>query len=240
MEPSEKTIQDIKNILEKEQDREFSWEEARKAACDMQNFARIILDITLEEVKRKKLLDESPEGFHLDTTGTCQICCRTVSKEKSWYDKYGIKCMICQTAIDSKIIPAAITKSKESWYSKYDLETYFNIKGTLLNKLIKQSILKDRIIADENNKRHLQLFLIKDNKDILPSKRLLKGRITKIVKDDEEYFTQQSWYEFADLKLINRLKKYTIIYYLEEAFSQPIKGGRFLFKGLNPLFSYKS
>ena len=47
------------------------------------------------------------------------------------------------------------------------------------------------------------------------------------------------WYEVADLKLLEQLKKYKIVNYLEEAFAQPIKSGRFLFKNISPLFTYK-
>lgn len=167
------------------------------------------------------MFEESPKGFHLDRTGTCLICGESTSNEKSWFDKYGLKCMICQKAINEKIIPAAIVKSKENWYSKYDLELYFNIKGALLTKKV-----------------HSQLFLIKDNKDVLPPKKLLKSRITKIIKDGEEYFTQEHWYEFFDHKLLNRLKKYKIMHYWGESFAHPVQGGRLLFKEIYPLFSY--
>jgi hypothetical protein len=238
MEPSDEKIQEIKALLEKQHGREFSWEEATKAAWDIQSLARILLDAAIEEAKRKKMLEEFPKGFHLDRRGTCLICGESTSNEKSWYDKYGLKCMTCQKAINEKIIPATIAKSKESWYSKYDLASYFNIKGALLTKYIKQAVLKDRIIPGEKKKMHLQLFLIRDNKDVLPPKKLLKSRITKIIKDGEEYFTQEHWYEFFDHKSLNRLKKYKIMHYLEESFAQPIQSGRLLFKEINPLFSY--
>lgn len=68
--------------------------------------------------------------------------------------------------------------------------------------------------------------------------KLLKSRIAKISKDGEEYFTLEYWYEFADQKLLDRFKKYKIVQYLQESFSQPIQGGRFLFKNITPLFSY--
>ena len=95
------------------------------------------------------------------------------------------------------------------------------------------------IIPGKKKKVHLQLFLIKDNKDVLPPKKLIKSRITKIIKDGEEYFTQEYWYEFVDQKLFERLKKYKILYYLEESFAKPIQSGRILFKQINPLFTFK-
>jgi hypothetical protein len=192
----------------------------------------------MQDTRRKKMLEESPKGFHLDQTGTCLICGQSTSHEKSWYDRYGLKCLNCQKAINRKIIPVAIAIDKEKWYSKYDLESYFNIKSALLIKYIKHAILKDRIILDENKNVHFQLFLIKDNKNVLPPKKLLKSRITKTMVDGEEYLTDEYWYEFADKKLVDHLKKYKIIHYLPESFSKPIKAGRFLFKNISPLFSY--
>lgn len=239
MEPSDQEIQEIKTLLEKQHGRDFSWEEATKAAWDLRNLVTVLYDIFIEVERREDMLKELPKGFHLDRSCMCLICGETVSNEKSWYDKYGIKCMTCQKAINKKIIPVALAINKKNWYSKYDLESYFNIKGALLTKYVKQGVLKDRIIPGENKKVHLQLFLIKDNKDVLPPKKLLKSRIVKIIRDGEEYITQEYWYEFADQKLLDKLKKYKIIQYLQESFSQPIEEGRFLIKDINPLFSYK-
>lgn len=238
-EPSEKEIQNIKDILEKDQGKEVTWEEATKAMWDIKNFARIMYEITSEEMRRQDRLKENPRGFHLDDAGSCSICSGSASKENSWYDKYGLKCMSCQKAINTKIIPGSIAKDKESWYSKYDLASYFNIKGTDLNRLVKQSFLKDRIIPGEGKKVHFQMFLIKDNKDVLPPKKLLKSRTIKVMHKDEEYFTQEAWYEYADEKLIKRLAKYKILYILPEMLSKPIDSGRLLHKQPNPLFTMK-
>ncbi len=114
-------------------------------------FAWIAFEIAEEELRRQKILKESPKGFHLDRNGyTCPICRSSASEENSWYDQYGLKCMSCQKAINKKIIPESVAKNKESWYSKYDLEMYFNIKGVVLNKYIKQGILRDRVLTFKN------------------------------------------------------------------------------------------
>lgn len=238
-EPTEKEIQNIKDILENEHGREFTWEEATKAMWDIKNFARIAYELFAQETSRQDRLKENPKGFHLNDGGSCLICSGSASKENSWYDKNGLKCMPCQKAIDAKIIPTSIIKDKESWYSKYDLAAYFNIKGIDLNRLVKQSFLKDRIIPGEKKKVHFQIFLIKDNKDVLPPKKFLKPRTIKVMHKDEEYFTQEAWYEFADEKLIKRLSKYKILYILPEMLSKPIDSGRLLHKQPNPLFTMK-
>lgn len=221
MEPSTQQIQEIKGILEKEHGREFTWEEATKAAWDMHNLARICIEMAEEEFRRQELLKESPKGFYFDRKGyTCLLCGHSASGEDSWYDKYGLKCMTCQKAINQKIIPGSVVKNKESWYSKFDLENYFNIKGTFLKKYIKEGILKDRIIPGEGKKIHLQLFLIKDNKDVLPPKDLLQSRTVKVERNGEEYYTSEKWYEFIDLDRFEKLKKYKIVNYLAETFTQ--------------------
>jgi hypothetical protein len=113
---------------------------------------------------------------------------------------------------------------------------YFNIKGKDLNKYIKQGILKDRIIPGTETKPRLQLFLISDNKDVLPPKKLLRSRTVKIIKDGEEYYTRERWYEYLDEKLAKKLSKYRIVECLKETLTQPIEIGRFYYKDINPLF----
>jgi hypothetical protein len=237
---SDKEVKKMKDALEKDHGREFTWEEATRAIWDLKQLAHIMFEIGSEQFRREKLLKENPKGFHLDKTGYCCLLCGgSASGENSWVDKYGLKCMTCQKAVNDKTIPGSVTNNKESWYSKMDLESYFNIKGADLNKYIKQALLKDRVIKGEGKRVHLQLFLLKDNKDVLPPKKFLKSRTVKVMHKGEEYFTQESWYEFADEKLIKRLAKYKILYCLPEMLSKPIDSGRLLHKQPNPLFTMK-
>ncbi len=83
---------------------------------------------------------------------------------------------------------------------------------------------------------HFQVFLIKDNKDVLPPKKLLKSRTVKTLWKGEEYFTQEYWYEFIEPKLAKQLQKYKIVECLKETLAKPIKSGRFLTKGIKPIF----
>lgn len=222
-------------------DQKSTDEEAKKNIDSIKVFARIIADTVIEKVRRKKLLETSPAGFHFDKTGySCMICGSGASGENSWNDKLGLKCMTCQKAIDKRIIPGTVATKKESWYSKTELEIYFNIKRFLLNKYIKQGLLKDRIILNAEKKQHLQLFLIKDNRNFLPPKSLLRSRRVKVMKDGEEYYTSEHWYEFIDEKLAKKLSKYKVVECLKETFAQPMNVGRLYRKGLNPLFTYKN
>ena len=235
MEHSDKEIQNIKNILEKKQGKECSWEEASKAARDIRNFAGIICELATEECRRRRMLEQYPKGFHFDLVGySCLICGGPASKENSWYDKYGLKCMTCQRAIHKKLIPGSVAKNKESWYSACQLEMYFNIKTPMLRKWIKQGIIKSRIIPGEARVIHLQLFLLKDNKTLLPPKKLLKSQRIKEVIDGKEWYYSPPWYYF--LNPYEHLKKYKIVDYLEEAFKKPANVGTLRYQ-LNPIFS---
>ncbi len=241
-EPTEKEIQEIKATLEKQHGREFSEEEARDALWDLRRLAHIMYEAFSEDMRRKELLTQNPKGFHLEEGGTCKVCDNYATKENSWFDKNGVKCMQCQRAIDEKTIPTSVIEKKDSWYSRRDLEHYFNIKGADLSRYIKHSILKDRIIKGETKKVHLQLFLIKDNKGVLPPKSLLKSRTVEVIHKGAPYMTQEEWYEYADVKFIKRLAKYKIIECLKETLQKPFDtGGRLLVpkNGVNPLFSLK-
>ena len=222
-------------------DQKSTDEEAKRNIDSISVFARLVFDAAKEKIRRENMLADSPKGFHLDEKGySCTICGAGASQENSWYDKYGLKCMTCQKAIDKRIIPGTVATKRECCYLKTELEIYFNIKRPLLNRYIKQGLLKDRIILNAEKKQHLQLFLIKDNRNFLPPKSLLRLRRVKVMKDGQEYYTSEHWYEFIDEKLAKELSKYKIVECFKETFSQPIKSCRLYHKGLNPLFTYKN
>jgi hypothetical protein len=240
MEESEKGIQKIKEILEKQHSREFTWEEATKAYRDMETFARIALAFAEKELKMQELLKQSPKGFYYQKEhGKCALCGDAAFGENSWYDKYGLKCTICQNAIDQKVIPGNLAKNRESWYTQYDLQSFFNISKKELIKYIKSGFLNDRVIHTASNKVHLQLFLLQDNKSTLPPKKLLKGKIITVERNGEQFFTDARWYEFVEVKNFERLKKYRIIECFSETFAKPIiETGRFYWKSHNPIFTH--
>jgi len=158
-----------------------------------------------DKIKENKL-KENPKGFNLEGNGqyTCPICGRSTVANEMWYDKYGQKCTTCQKAIDKKIIPGSVCKNKDSWYSTWEFEHYFKIKTPTVNKLVRQSIIKGRVIPEIN----CSIFLIKDNANVLPSKKLLKSRLVQV---GEERYGSQDWYEFQNPKEV--LKDYKILEY---------------------------
>lgn len=203
-----------KEDIEKIAGRALSDHEARKAKEFIDLIAHMVVDITFQEVAREKKLLEHPNGYHLEGGHTCPICGKVCHDETSWYDKYGVKCITCQSAIDKKIIPPTLCNQRESYYSMFDLEHYFNLNGKILRSWIKGGILKARVIPGLDRGTHTTLFLLKDNKKFLPPKSLVKSAIIKEEKDGkEEYVFPVPWYRVCDNPL-GKIKKYRIVEHL--------------------------
>lgn len=209
-----KDIQELKNILEKERGREFSWEEATEAAYNLIGYVEVLYKGWREDQYRKRKLEESPKGFKLDGVGyTCFICGNGTRAGENWYDKYGIKCSVCQAAIDRKEIPPSLAKNKESWYSQFEIERSFNVKGSTLRRWIKDGVLKARTVTYDGKDVHAYLFLIKDNKGVLPPKKLVESRLVKETKDGKDWYHSEPWYHFVDP--YEHLKGYKIMDHLK-------------------------
>lgn len=208
-----KDIQELKDLLEKERGREFTWDEASDAAYRLIGLAELALKSWQEDERRKRKLEESPKGFKLDGVGyTCFICGDGTRVNENWYDKYGIKCTICQGAIDRKEIPGSLAKNKESWYSQFEIEKAFNLKGPTLKRWIKDGILKARMVTYDGKGVHARLFLIKDNKEMLPPKKMVESRMVKETIDGKDWYHSEPWYRFVDPH--EHLKGYKIMDYL--------------------------
>lgn len=213
MYPSEEKIKEFQEIYKKEHGIKISYKEAADGAHGLLRFVEIIYEAWLEDERRKKKLKESPKGFHLEGRGyTCFICSANISDQETWYDKYGIKCLICQKAIDRKIIPATAASNKEGWYSKYDLESRFNLDRHALKRFAKAGILKPRVVPSVAGRPHAEIFFIKDNKDTLPPKKLTESQQVKETIDGKDWYHSEPWYRFVDP--FEHLKGYKIMEHL--------------------------
>lgn len=205
---------ELKELLEKKKGREVTDQELFEAEHWLQSYAKLLCDLAQKDYQRKIKLDENPKGFHLEGEGySCFICSRSVSNEETWYDKYGIKCLICQSAIDKKIIPATAASDKDSWYSSLDLERSFFINRWAIKRFVKEGLLKPRIIPGLAGGTHYQLFLMKDHQGVLPPKKLIEWPMVKFQKDGEEWYHSEPWLLHADPKEV--LKGYKILEYLK-------------------------
>lgn len=209
---SNDAIKEFKQIYEKETGKEITDAEASEYARNLFNYVKLIYELAEKEEVRKRKLEDNPKGFQLDGDYSCSICGQSAARENGWYDKFGIKCMTCQKAVNKKIIPGSVAKNRDSWYTSYDLESRFNIDRHGLKKFIKEGVLKPRIIPNNTGRPHYQLFLIKDNKEVLPPKKMTDSQLVKETKDGKDWFHSEPWYKFVEP--IEALKGYKIMDYL--------------------------
>lgn len=168
-----KDIKKFQEIFKKQYGKDLPWDEAAKSADNLVRFYELLFDIHYKELCREKKLKDHPKGYHLDDGGTytCFVCGNSVCNETSWYDQSGIKCLHCQNAINKRHIPRKICKNKDLYYSTWEFEKYFDMKSPTVTKCVREGKLKPRIVKNtETGRQHYKLFLISDNKDVLPEK----------------------------------------------------------------------
>ena len=210
---SDKDIQDMKDLLEEKECREFTWDEAADAARNLAGFAKLLFDCWQDDQRREAKLVEHPKGFALDGAGyTCAVCGNGTAVGENWYDKWGIKCATCQRAIDRKEIPASLAKRRDSWYSRFDLESSFNLKGPTISAWVRKGILRARTVTGDGGGVHAELFLLKDNKGFLPPKKLVGHRLVSEERAGKTWHRSEPWYCFVDPR--EHLKGFGIISYL--------------------------
>jgi hypothetical protein len=191
----------------------LSDEEGRKFAdmkYSLERLGTLMEEFKKHEEELAEKLKANPNGFILEGAGRrCAICHNSSREDGSWYDKYGIKCLVCQKAIDEGEIAASLAKDEDSFYTKYDLEHLFNLKGPTLRKWVKDGLIKARNISRYGQGVHETIFLMEDNKGFLPPKKILKSHSVNEVKDGQTWTHMEPWYRFVDP--FKHLKKYGII-----------------------------
>lgn len=159
----------------------------------------------------------SPSGIRSSVFNSAlgQIITRMHRQGKRSYKygyKYGLKCLVCQYAINQNEIDPELIKSDEDWYSKYDLESKFNLKTPTIRSWVKKGILKERVLSCYGKGAHVRLYLVEDNKDFLPPKYMVKSDIVNIKEGDRTYSSLEPWYNFVDPH--KHLKGYGIMEYV--------------------------
>jgi hypothetical protein len=180
--------------------------------------AEVLVDYAIEESGRREKLNLHPEGFPLEHDGSnCCICHEVTSKDNSWYDAHGIKCLACQNAIDKEIIPVSLCKNPESYYTAVELEIFFGLKGKALNNLMKNGQIKCRVIPKTDKRLAKKLFLFGDNEGFFPPKNLVRSQWVKEIRDGKEEFVCAPWHWCCD-DPVAHLSGYGIAQYLEWEF----------------------
>lgn len=206
---SEKAIKEFQEIFKKEYGKEISFEEARESGERLVGLYKILFDSHVRELKLKEKLKDHPKGYCLmdGQTYNCGICHASIKDEQLWYDKWGKKCLACQDAVNKKIISGKICYNDKDWYATWEFDTYFKMKSPTVRKLIRQGILKARIIPQSG----FEVFLIKENEGVLPPKKMLEY-VSVPVEGKENTIAMTPWYEIYEPEKV--LGKYKIWPYL--------------------------
>lgn len=164
----QEAIEEFKEIYKKEYKKELSDAEARESAENLVRFFDLLWECEKKDIQRKQLLKKEPEGFHLtDEVYNCLICHCTVTGDESWYDKWGVKCLLCQKAIKEETVPGFVCKERESWYAVWQLKDKFGIHPQTARKMVRIGELKARIVATESGQPYEYVFLKKENPHLI-------------------------------------------------------------------------
>ena len=215
---SEKAIKEFQEIFKKQYGKEISYDEAAESARNLLGLYKIVYDGHVAEMMLKAKLKDHPKGFSLmdGKTYNCGICHASIKDEQLWYDKWGKKCLACQDAVNKRKIPGNICYNDKLWYATWQFDTYFKLKAPAVRRLIKEGVLKVRVVP----KSGFQVFLLKENADVLPPKKFVEY-VSVPVEGKERTITMTPWYEVYDPKKV--LEKYKIWPYLT-AFHQIYEG----------------
>jgi hypothetical protein len=185
------------------------------AKWSLEGLSKITKEFQEKENARQERLKETPEGFAVEGYGgsSCSLCGQYNQDGDFWYDKWGVKCLVCQRAIEKKEIPGSLLKFRDSWYSNFDIQNRFNLKSPTIQKWVRQGILKPRIISRYGKGTWAQVFLLKDNKDFLPPKKFTDSRGYSFIKDGKTWHTSAEWYKYPDLR--KKVEKYKIMNYIK-------------------------
>ncbi|WP_214072604.1 helix-turn-helix transcriptional regulator [Mucilaginibacter sp. dw_454] len=213
---SKRTI-NAKEVIEtyKKQGTELSEEDAEKISDFMYQMAQISLKQAMRQVRRDNKLERYPKGYPLSGKSfTCWLC-HHGGDGRMWYDRFGLKCMPCQHAVEQGIVPGEITQDDTLFYSEFDLEHYFSLKGKALREWIKKGLLKPRTITRENGKsKHYQVFLMSEHEGFLPPIKMMRiGGLVEDEEDGKKFYRSSQWYEHVDP--FEYLKDYGIIKYMK-------------------------
>lgn len=170
MQFTQKQIDEFKTVWKEVYKQDLNDEQAAEYARQIVGFMGHMLNIAERVHQWDERLKELPQGFALLDKGTynCSICYDRASGEEGWYDRFGIKCLPCQKAVEDGVVPGEICKDNDLWYSISDLKTNFNLHHTTVRKMIREKNLVARIIK-RNGRDHFFVFMKTENQIVKTS-----------------------------------------------------------------------
>lgn len=154
-------ISEEKGIKYKDRD------EAREAAHRLVSFVEILHEGAIEQMEWNKRLEKEPKGFAIPSNGrTCSLCRRNVQGEV-WWDKWGMKCLDCQEALNKKIIPGYVFNDSDNnkHITASQLNWKYGVHYQTIKKLIKSGELMARIVPSSSSSDTL-VFLKSENPEL--------------------------------------------------------------------------
>ena len=146
---SDKHLAEFKQLCDKKGIKYETEGEYERAAQNLVDFVGILVDIDMEERKRKARLEKEPNGFSMTGDGrNCSLCKRSVYGGDGWYDKWGFKCPECQNAVNKHIIPGSLCRDhdNEKCITVSSLSWKTDLKHQTIMKLVRQGKIKVRQI----------------------------------------------------------------------------------------------
>jgi hypothetical protein len=139
----------FKEISDKEGIKYKTEAEQHDSADNLVNFISLLIKMDQEEKARIKRLEQEPKGFTLESKGrNCPLCHNCIQGEM-WYDKWGMKCLNCQEALNKKIVPGYVFKDykNEKHITDSELGRVSGLHTQTIRKLVRQGKIKARILT---------------------------------------------------------------------------------------------
>ena len=168
---SDEAVKEFQEIYKKKFGKEISYQDAYESGQRLVNLFKILWESDRKDKQKQRRLKTELDGFPVDGTYNCIVCHTYINETTGWYDKYGQKCFPCRRAVKEKVIPAFVCKNSDSFYMIWQLKSYFNIHPQTARKLIRQGVLKARIITNDNGQPHEYILLKKENPDLVDPER---------------------------------------------------------------------
>lgn len=147
--------------------KEDTYEQLDKTDHNMSNLVELmntLVEIDRKESARKRRLESETKGFLVnEDTYLCSLCGYWIT-DGMWYDKWGMKCLQCQSALNRKIVPGYIFKdySNEKHTTSPRLFGLYGIHHQTLRKLTRRGELKAREMP-----HGILVFLKQENPDLV-------------------------------------------------------------------------
>ena len=131
-------------------------------------YVNLLIEMDQAEKNLERRLVDEPKGYAIMSEGrTCHGCGMMIYGQDMWYDKWGMKCLKCQEALNKKVVPGYVFDDykNEKSINISDLSFKTGLHQQTLKKLVRQGKFKARHYKNERGE--LWMFLRRENPDLL-------------------------------------------------------------------------